>query len=73
MKASPSNLYKNYEIYKDRTTGKYGVRNTLTDRLIIKCIFDRIDLYRAAALFLFELNGREAVYKADDICKLLMR
>lgn len=62
--------YNAYEIYKDRVTNKYGIRNVNTDQLVVKCVFDHITLYKEAKLFLFSLNGKEAVYKGDDIRKL---
>ncbi|MBO7321440.1 MAG: hypothetical protein J6U80_05875 [Bacteroidales bacterium] len=63
--------YKNYEIYREKVTDKYGIRNVDTDLLIVKCMFDKITLYPEAKLFLFELNGKEAVYNADNVSKLM--
>lgn len=63
-------IYNDYEIYQDRATEKYGIRDVNTDQLVVKCVFDNIKLFPEAKLFLFSLNGREAVYKGDDIRKL---
>lgn len=71
MKYSEPKSYDNYEIYQDKQTEKYGIRNISTDQLIIKCIFDRITLYPQAKLFLFKMKNKEAVYSADAISKLV--
>jgi hypothetical protein len=63
--------YKNYEIYRDKVTDKFGIRHVDTDQLIVKCIFDKITLYPQAKLFLFKLNGKEAVYNADNVSNLM--
>lgn len=67
MRYSEPLTYKNYEIYRDPATNKYGIRNIQTDYLVVKCIFDRITLYPGPGIFLFNLNNKEAVWRADDI------
>ena len=34
--------YKNYQIYQDYITGKYGIRDTDIDTTVIKCVFDNL-------------------------------
>jgi hypothetical protein len=67
MRYSEPLTYKNYEIYIDPATNKYGIRNIQTDYLVVKCIFDRITLHPRPGIFVFKLNDKEAVWHADKI------
>ena len=61
---------KNYQIYKDAYTQKFGIRDTNMDRTVVKCVFDNIEFYENSGVVRFTLNGMQAVYKIEDI-KLL--
>ena len=70
MQYSEPIRYNAYEIYKDRVTNKYGIRNVNTDQLVVKCVFDHITLYEEAKLFLFFLNVPIKVFAGEPRGKL---
>jgi len=63
---------KNYQIYKDAYTQKFGIRDTNMDITVVKCIFDNIEFYENSGVVRFTLNGMQAVYKIEDIGLLNM-
>ena len=62
--------YKNYQIYQDYITGKYGIRDTDIDTTVIKCVFDNIEFHEQSNLVIFSFQKMQAVCSVEDIVKL---
>ena len=56
-----------YEIYKDPSSNKYGIRNLDKDITIIKCVFDQIVWLEENKLVRFTLNGKQALYRVEQL------
>ena len=65
-----SKSYKNYLIYSDYNTGKYGIRDTDVDATVIKCVFDNIEFHEQSNLVIFSIQKMQAVCSVEDIVKL---
>ena len=59
--------YKHFKKEKNSSTGKWGIRNISTNRLVVQYVFDDIVWYEYEGLVVFRLNGKEAVYNASHL------
>lgn len=66
----PSYFYKDYRIFKDSSTNKWGIKNIKTDKIIIKCNFDYIEWLKKEDMIEFTLNKKHALCRISDMVTL---
>lgn len=63
----PRYFYKDYRIFKDPCTNKWGIKNIKTDTIIIKCNFDYIEWLKKEDMIEFTLNKKHALCRIVDM------
>lgn len=69
--SSNINNYKNYQIYQDPNTRKYGIRNVDMDITIVRCIFDKIEWFENSNLVRFTMQDLQSACNIEDLTVLM--